>query len=510
MSKHSKILILLSIIVVGAGLRFYGLDKQSLWFDEVSETTSFQRQFLKDKTMISPSTPPFNSFFVYPVTKIFPYNDLALRMVPFTFGAMSVPLIFLLGKRLFNERTGLIASYLLAISPFHIWYSQEVRMYALQWMLALISLIFFLRTLQKPRWGNYVGYAVSTVLGLYTLQLTIFLLILQGVYLLLFLRYHRAKVSIWISVFIIIILLYSPWIIYQLLYLTNRGTSFPKGTEPLIFIPYTLFSYFAGFSIGPSLRKLHLNPSLSIIKPYIHIISFLMITYGLMFLYGISSLRKDTPKLTFLLLLSIIPIVGLLVLIYTVAPKMSYNVRYTGIAFFGFIFGISKGIDSLIQKEGSIPGRFLAIAILGIMTGFSGYSYWNYQFNSEYHKEDIRTAALYIEENRMDGDEILVITSTCAITLNRYLDKDFQSVGYPPLNTNNREEVIKKLKKIIRGKRRLWLILCREWYEKNLTNYTKQWLDTNYREIKELHKDIDEIANLQIFCYDLIMGNRVE
>jgi 4-amino-4-deoxy-L-arabinose transferase-like glycosyltransferase len=508
MSKD-KIFILLGIIVMGACLRFYGLDRQPLWFDEVFETTSFQRQFLHDRTMITPSTPPLNSFFVYPITRIFPDNDLALRMIPFTFGVISIPLLFLLGRRVINERAGLIASYLLAISPFHIWYSQEVRMYALQWMLALISLIFFFRALQERNYINYIGYIVSTVLGLYTLQLAIFLLVIQGVYLLLFFRHHRARLSVWIFVFTMVVLLYSPWIIYQLLYLTDRGTSFPKETNLLTFIPYTFFSYFAGYSIGPSLRELHLNPSIKTIKPYIPIITLLMLLYSLIFLYGISRLTKDVPKLIFILLLSTVPIVGLLTLI-KVVPKMSYNVRYTGIALFGFILGISEGIESLIQKKEGKHNKLIAMTILCMMTGLSGYSYWNYQFNPEYHKEDVRTAASYIEENREEGDEILVITSTCAITLNRYLDKDHRSIGYPPLDTNNRDEVIRKLRRIIEGKKRLWLVLCREWYEKNLTNYTKQWLDTNYREIKELHRDTDEIANLQIFCYDLTREKKTQ
>jgi len=501
MSRGSKLLIFFWVIVVGVCLRFYGLDRQSLWFDEVFETTSFQRQFLHDKTMITPSTPPLNSFFVYPITRIFPDNDLALRMIPFTFGVISIPLLFLFARRLFNGRVALIASYLLAISPFHIWYSQEVRMYALQWMLALISLIFFFRALEDRGLINYIGYIISTVLGLYTLQLTIFLLIIQGVYLLIFFKHHRARVSVWIFVFAIIILFYSPWIIYQLLYLTNRGTSFPKETDPLIFIPYTFFTYFAGYSIGPSLRELHLNPSIETIKPYLPIITFLLCLYGSIFLYGISRLRKDIPKLTLILLLSCIPIVGLLILI-TVIPKMSYNVRYTGIALFGFILGISKGIESLMQGEKGYS-KFLGVATICIMTTLSGYSYWNYQFNPEYHKEDVRKAASYIEENREEGDEILVITSTCAITLNRYLDKGHPSIGYPPHNTNDREEVIKNLKEIVKGKKRLWLILCREWYEKNLTNYTRQWLGETYKEIKDLHKGVHEIANLQIFCYDL-------
>lgn len=501
-SNHTVPIIFI-IILISAFLRLYGLDRQSLWYDEIFEINYFQ-QFLKKGGYNAPDTPPLHPFLIHISQKLLPDTDFALRALPTTFGLISVLLMFLLGKRLFNRRTGLIASYLLAISPFHIWYSQEVRMYALQWMLALTSLIFFFRALHEPNRNNYIGYIISTILGLYTLQLTIFLLILQGIYSLLFFRYYNVKLSRWISALIIISLLYSPWIIYHFLYLTNRGASFPKEIKPLIFIPYTFFSYFAGFSIGPSLRELHLYPSFNIIIPYIHIIGPLMVTYGLVLSIGIFSLRRDTPRLIFLLLLTSIPIVGLLILIYKFVPKMSYNVRYTGIASFGFILIISKGIDFLAQREWKVNGKSISAIVLAIITGFSAYSYWNYQFNPKYHKEDVRTAASYIKENYEDADVILVITSTCALTINRYLDNGIQSTGYPPLlNTNNKEEVIRELEKMANGKKRIWLVLCREWYEKELTDWTKQWLDENYKEIETLHKDDTEIANLTISCYEL-------
>jgi len=505
-AKTSRIFILLSIIILGSVLRFYGLDRQSFWYDEVFEITSFQRQFLGEKPMISPNTPPLNflnPFFVYIINELFPNNTLALRMIPFMFGAVSVPLLFFLGKRLFNERVALIASYLLAISPFHIWYSQEVRMYALQWMLTLISLIFFLKALEKPNIKNYTGYVISTVLGLYTLQLTLFLIIIQGLYLLLFFKHHRARLSSWIVVFFVTVLLYSPWIIYKFLYLMDREISSPKETMPLMPIIYTFYSYFAGFSIGPSLRELHLNLSFSTIKPYIYLIVPLTITYGLMFLYGIFTLRNDMQRLVFLLLLSSIPIVGPLIVISTSMPKISYNVRYSGIASFGFILLISKGLEYLSQKDRRVHSKILAIGFLIIMTGFSGYSYWNYQFNPKYHKEDVRSAALYIKEHKKDGDVILVITSTCALSLNRYLDNNLQSVGYPPLNTNDKEEVIRELNKIVSDKNRIWLVLCREYTQKELVRYTKEWLDKNHTEIKELYRGPSDIANLTIHCYKL-------
>jgi 4-amino-4-deoxy-L-arabinose transferase-like glycosyltransferase len=506
MTRNTVTVILIGIIIIAAGLRFYGLDKQSLWYDETFEETAFQRQFLGFKTFLTPTTPPLHSFFINLIKQKFPLNDFALRTPACIFGLLSVPLLFFLGRKLFNEKVGIIASFLLAISPFHIWYSQEARMYTLQWMLALISLIFFMRAIEKPGIVNYTCLVVSTVLGLYTHQLSLSLLIIMSIFLLLFLRKYNSKYSAWIAVLCAVIILYSPWIVYQLSSLMNKSASYQKEINLSIYIPYTFYTYFAGFSIGPSLRELHIERSIHAIKPYLPVIGSFMAVYGVLFSMGLWSLRKDPPKLLILVFLSTVPIFFLVFLIYAVDHKLSYNVRYTGIALIGCILLIAKGIESVRYICSETAGKILAVLSIIAIAGFSYYSYFNYQFEKRYHKEDIRSAVEYINKNKTDNDVILIITSISVATFNRYSDKySFRSVGFPPppFNTGNRKEVESELIKMTNDKNKLWLLLSQEWNEKELVSYTKTWLDANYIEFKELRKGIYDIANVQIFCYDL-------
>jgi uncharacterized membrane protein len=213
MTKRAVLLTLIGIIVIAALLRFYGLDRQSLWYDEFAETTGFYRQFLIEYKIPRPYTPPLNLFFIYSMTRMFPGSDFAIRFVPFIFGLLSIPLFFLLAKHLFNEKIGLTASFLLAISPFHIWYSQDIRMYALQWMLALMSLIFFLSMLRQPLWRYYIPYILTTTAGLYTHQTTAFLLLLQGIFVLVFYWSRKPQLFRLAAILGTNILLYLPWII---------------------------------------------------------------------------------------------------------------------------------------------------------------------------------------------------------------------------------------------------------------------------------------------------------
>lgn len=494
------IFILIGIVIVAAGMRLYGLDKQSLWYEEVYEEKAFQRLFLGDKTIVAPDTPPLNSFFIFFITKIFPDSSFALRMIPFTFGLMSVPLLFVLGRELFNERVGLIASFLLAISPFHIWHSQDARMYALQWMFALISLIYFVRALEKPYLKNYIGYVISTVAGLYTIQLTIFLVGLQALYLLLFLRKYKDQFYKWISVFSVTVVLYLPWIIYYLKSSIDHPSGVQKKVNLIVKLSYTIFVYCTGYSIGPSVRELHIDQSMSVVRPYLAEIMSIMILYGILFILGLWSIRKDHTRLVFLFLLQTVPIIGVLT-ISKIMPHIAYNVRYTGIALFGFLIFISKGIERLRLLKSKTIGIILTVTALVMIAGFSVYSYTNYQFDKRYQKEDIRGAVAYIKEEKREGDTFLCIVN--AGVFNRYSKGDPQCKGFPMAAKDDKKMVDVEMRKRVEGKKRLWLVLSREWYAGKIGYYIKAWLDTNYKEIKQLHKGVTEIANVRIYCYDL-------
>jgi uncharacterized membrane protein len=77
--------------------------------------------------------------------------------------------MYLVGKKLYdNERIGLIAATVLAFSPFHVWYAQETRMYAMLTFFVLASAFFFLRALHFGDWKDWTGYILTTVAALYT------------------------------------------------------------------------------------------------------------------------------------------------------------------------------------------------------------------------------------------------------------------------------------------------------------------------------------------------------
>ena len=66
-----------------------------------------------------------------------------------------IPALYLLGRELYDRRTGLVAASFGAASPLLIWYSQEARMYAFVALFGMLALWMQLRAIRNPSMGNW-------------------------------------------------------------------------------------------------------------------------------------------------------------------------------------------------------------------------------------------------------------------------------------------------------------------------------------------------------------------
>jgi len=142
---------LLAISVLGLFLRIYHLGKESLWGDEVYSFGVANNAnvfgIIKVAALYDNHPPFYYIILHYGGIKLFGTSEFAVRFPSLIFGVLAIPMIYLLGRRLFNEEVGLISALILAISPFNVEYSQEARMYSLLLFLALLSMYFFVRFL---------------------------------------------------------------------------------------------------------------------------------------------------------------------------------------------------------------------------------------------------------------------------------------------------------------------------------------------------------------------------
>ncbi|MCQ3980722.1 MAG: hypothetical protein DPW09_45555, partial [Anaerolineae bacterium] len=171
--------LLLAIILAGFALRLYRLGADSLWYDE-TVSAFLAAESVADLIAHTARDihPPVYYLLLHFWTLAAGHSEFALAFFSVIFGLLIIPLTYRLARLLVNNSVTLWAVLLVAVSPYHLWYSQEVRMYTLGAVLGLGAAYCGLRALTTPAKRRcWLGYLVAAVLGLYTLYYFIFLLI---------------------------------------------------------------------------------------------------------------------------------------------------------------------------------------------------------------------------------------------------------------------------------------------------------------------------------------------
>ncbi|QQG41127.1 MAG: glycosyltransferase family 39 protein [Candidatus Woesebacteria bacterium] len=137
------------ILVFGLALRLISLN-QSLWLDEATSALAAKMNIVELFTKFLPGDfhPPLYYLILKSWSELFGYSEMALRFPSIIFGVFTIYIVYLIGKNLFNENVGMVASLFLATSGLHVYYSQEARTYSLAALLVTTLIYLFL----KKKW----------------------------------------------------------------------------------------------------------------------------------------------------------------------------------------------------------------------------------------------------------------------------------------------------------------------------------------------------------------------
>lgn len=157
-----------AVVAAAAFLRLETLDQRPLWYDEVSYL-DFVRQ-VPDVASLWPghflmehryATPPLHLLISYCAVNIHD-SGAFVRLPSVVAGIASVALLIWLGTSLYDRRVGLLAGALMAVSVYHVNYSQEARPYALLVALTLGQYIAFFRYLGR---GHHLALGAFVLCG---------------------------------------------------------------------------------------------------------------------------------------------------------------------------------------------------------------------------------------------------------------------------------------------------------------------------------------------------------
>jgi 4-amino-4-deoxy-L-arabinose transferase-like glycosyltransferase len=94
---------------------------------------------------------PLQTYLMIPSIAIFGLNEFAVRLPSAIFGILAIYVIYLLTTHFFNKKIGLLAAFILAISPWHIQFSRTALEVNLSSLLFPLGLYLFLKGLKKPK-----------------------------------------------------------------------------------------------------------------------------------------------------------------------------------------------------------------------------------------------------------------------------------------------------------------------------------------------------------------------
>jgi uncharacterized membrane protein len=164
----NKYMSLFLIVLLGMGLRSYGLFERPLWYDEVfSIYVSDPLHSLSTvfNLTVKDVHPPLYQVLLWLVHKVFGFGEHTGRVFSFVLGVAVIPSMYLLGRYFFNDYVGLLAALLTSVNFIFVAKAQEARSYSLLVFLVIWSFLTLSNMIDKRSLGAVITYtAVATML----------------------------------------------------------------------------------------------------------------------------------------------------------------------------------------------------------------------------------------------------------------------------------------------------------------------------------------------------------
>jgi len=353
------------IFVLGSLLRLYRLGHHSFWGDEVfilnAVNLPYKEIFFNQ---LHEPTPPLFLLVTKLWMSFFNQNEYMIRLLPCLFGILSLILVYLISKELFNRRIALMSSFFFAISPFHIFYSQELRTYSLLLFLSLLSFYIFVKIMKTDlcKWYFILGLVNSFII--FTHYFGIFLIIIETAYFLIKRKQNLIK-KLTLSLAPLII----P-IVFLLSTFTKDQIIKPSRSLIISIVEFLLTPVY--FTTGYHLITRELSLILLLCSLMIIFIFFCLPHIILIFkIYKKKFVKSISDKIFLLYIIGILPILVILIVALLINPI--YLARYLIAYSFPFFILLSLAIHDI--KKSSIRAIFiLGIIILSSISLFDYYS----------------------------------------------------------------------------------------------------------------------------------------
>jgi mannosyltransferase len=168
-SPRCRVLGILALIAAFAAfLRFHALAAKTFWFDEGVSVGIARLDWYNFGRILWRREANMSLYYL-----LLRYwlqlgqSEFFVRTLSVLLALATIPVIYFLGRRLFDSRTGMIAAILLTVNAYHVRYSQEARSYSLMVLLCVGSSLYFLKVLGLPSRRNRIAYVLLSSAAVY-------------------------------------------------------------------------------------------------------------------------------------------------------------------------------------------------------------------------------------------------------------------------------------------------------------------------------------------------------
>jgi hypothetical protein len=523
---NNHLLSLVAIILLGASLRLFRLGAKGLWLDEAFSVwmASWPVSEILDWIIRIDQHPPL----YYSLLHFWLWLDdsaTTVRALSALFGILTLPVIYLLGRRLMDnsevagpvnqagipiltgQKIALFATLILAISPFHIRFAQETRMYTLLTLNASLAMLALVHLLTDPQAGQrrlgqqlasflrrrskteasavksqtrlyelagastppllalintdlaWLGYIFFTTATMLTHNTALFFPVAANLFVLGLIlvrrnrlvgaeQLHPPSLKNWLTAQLAILLLWSPWFIPFIIQSIGVYREFwlpPPDFNTVIWTVTNLLSVFLPGQLADQFDWTDI----------------VWLIYALIFGLGLAYLRRRPAHRALLLILFLTPFVGEWLVSLRRPIFYDRTLIWSSIPLYLLL---AAGLAQL-------RSRFLTVGLLFLVV-INSLSLYEYFFRFE--KEQWDDAAAYIAQ-QAEPDDLLLFNATWVQIPFDFYFRDYEvevaKHGVPAdlfekgvLEPKMTPDDLPRLRQLIQNRDRVWLIYSHDWY----------------------------------------------
>ncbi len=228
-----------ALLLFGFALRVHRLGERAVWWDEGWSVWMARHSLLAIAQETAHDVhPPLYFWLLHSWRLLLGDSEFGLRLLSAVFGTLAIAATYLLGKAMAGRYVGLLAALFLTVSRFHIVWSQEIRMYALAGLLALLAAWAAMRFWEGR--GGLLAYIFFTTAGLLSLYLYFPIPVAINAAFLWQWRHKRRLLWRWAAAQTAVLIILSLWLQYALRGFLRNSSATPISVWDFLKIYWTV------------------------------------------------------------------------------------------------------------------------------------------------------------------------------------------------------------------------------------------------------------------------------